>query len=399
MRYNLTNDDYLRTLWNSTYDFYQELFTSQPLAGTISLEAANFWNAYYIYDYVSYMYTHNETVHNNLRNANITLGRLEGYATEVERARHVNANGASNSDPLNTLYTISGRTFAERVAQNFLTNVQWKANRDKLTLMFGSYEPMVSFMSISGLLTPQAITAGPFHSLPQPGAAMVFELYGEDSTNPDLQPSEDKLKVRFYYRASADVNEKFEIYPLFNATDDDPSMSFINFIQSMQFVGKSAYEWCDICGASTAPWCVAAYSAVNGNGKGNGIDPAIAGIIGAVITLAVIFIIVGALIGLCGFRLSRSPRSKDDDKIEAVMSTSGGFKGPEKKEGDQDVKVNRAGIHHERVGSWELRDGSTLPTLAGITSKTSPAKDSRTSLDDDAISVMGATPVKPHESV
>lgn len=372
------------------------------MAGTINLQAANFWNAYVLFDYVNYMYSHNETVYKNLKNSNITLGRMEGYATDLERARHTNANGNGNSDPHNILYTISGRTLAERVAQQFLSNVQWKASREKLTLMFGSFEPIVSFLSVSGLLIPRAITAGPFHPIPKPGAAMVFELYGEDSTSPDEQPSEDDLRVRFYYRETADLDEKFVPYGIFDSADDGTGMPYNDFVRAMQQVGKSPYEWCDICGPTPAPWCAnrGLSDSSSGSGSSNGIDAAIAGIIGAVVMLGIIFIALVVLFALGNYRLTRQPKPNNDDNPEAVMSPTGGFKGPEKKDGDADVTVTRAGVHHERVGSWELKEGTTLPTFAGvgIVDKDLP-RESRPSLDDDGISVMGATPVKPHETI
>lgn len=46
----------MQAAFNDSIYMYQTLFSTQPLAGTIALEYANFWNAYYLYDYVNYMY-------------------------------------------------------------------------------------------------------------------------------------------------------------------------------------------------------------------------------------------------------------------------------------------------------------------------------------------------------
>jgi hypothetical protein len=271
--------------------------------------------------------------------------------------------------------------------------------------MFGSYEPILAFIAMAGVLNGETITEGPFSQLPEPGAAMIFELYGEDAQDPEAMPSFDDLYVRFFYRASADADEDFVLYPLWGLDAENGTVPFSTFIQVMQDYGVSAYEWCNICGPNPAPWCSNSYYDDERSCRKE-MSPVTAGGLGAFFALAVV------LLGWIFWRLFQRKIRKDSQQpTNAVPSpnaaAAGGFKGPEKKVGDQDVAVTGNGIHHERVGSWEMKGATTVPSVAavGVTTKDSTrvtASQRRRSFDDDdddAISVMGATPVKAHESV
>ncbi|KAH6999927.1 histidine phosphatase superfamily [Ilyonectria destructans] len=399
MNGNLTQDPTMQKFYNATYENYQLLFSTYPLFGTINLEDANLWNAYEIYDYVNYMYTHNETVHDGLTNGTAILNILGSYAASMERIKNSYADGSDSveSQTKQVLYSVAGRTFANRVVRQFITNLQWNGSREKLTLMFGSFDPIISFIALSGLLTPESIVDGPFSTLPNPGAALIFELYGEDSDNPDLLPSFNDLSVRLYYRATADTDEKFEMQPFFDSGSQNGLVPYSDFAETMQELGRSVYDWCGICDSTAAPWCFYSYRTDDGvDSTPDSLDPVVAGVVGAVIMGVVIALIAGSLYCLAGLRLKREAIKEEPTAPVA------GFKGPERKDGDKDVAVTNEGFHHERVGSWELRDGKQLPSVEamGITPKDLPRERGRSFDDDeDDISVMGATPVKEHESV
>ncbi|KAK7429581.1 hypothetical protein QQZ08_003961 [Neonectria magnoliae] len=399
MSTNLTQDETMLEFYNATYSFYQLLFSTSPLEGTIELQYANLWNAYVLSEYVNYMYIHNETVHDGLANATSVLSILSSYAASMERTKNSYGNefDSAESDAKEVLYSIAGRTLANRVERQFVNNLQWSGTRDKLTLMFGSFEPILSFISLSGLLTRDSIAEGPFSTLPEPGAAIVFELYSENQDDQDEQPSYDDLLVRFYYRASADSDEDFETYALFG-TKYNSSVPYSDFISEMEKLGTTAHEWCDVCGPTPAPWCYSPYVNVgDGDSYSSGrLDPIVAGVVGAIIMAVVLAFIAAALFFFAGLRLRRNVA-----KEEEPSNPTGGFKNPETIVGDKDVAVTREGFHHERVGSWELRDGSHMPSFdaAGIAKNDQPRERGMSLDDDDDISVMGASPVKAHESV
>jgi hypothetical protein len=163
-------------------------------------------------------------------------------------------------------------------------------------------------------------------------------------------------------------------------------------------IGVSSDEWCSICQPEDAAWCNttgADHQDGDGGSSGHsGLDPAVAGVIGAVVTLAFTAILGLALFFIFGFRLQRA--GKDDG-----TTVVGGFKGSERMPDDKDVAISKGGARHERVGSWELRDGpGTPPAFNGagiVTSDFHRHDDART--EDDAISVTGARVVNTRESV
>ncbi|KAF5003474.1 hypothetical protein FDECE_9988 [Fusarium decemcellulare] len=393
-RFNLTQDEQLSSLYEGTLAFYQNLFSQPPLEGTIDVANAHLWNAYPIWQYVDYMYRHNETVYNDLEDAETVLSRLNQYATILVRAQNSYLNSEGDDDPLDVLYSIAGRMLANKVTQQFESNIRWDGDYSKLSLLFGSLEPIMSFVSLVGLLTEDNIIQAPWSTLPEPGAALVFELFGQDPDFPDEQPSTDSLRVRMSYRASADANETFANQAIFKSGPD--GIAYSKFLDTMQNLGRTTKDWCNICSPTPAPWCVLTEVAELPTGRST-IEPAVAGVIGAVVMLAVLAIIFAGLYILGGVRLGRkTPPPQEPESVTAA----GGFKGPERKEGDPDVVVTKTGAHHERVGSWELRGGGLPPQTSGIVTKDLGPEGRRSLSDDeDDVSVMGATPVKARENV
>ncbi|KAM0349819.1 hypothetical protein ACHAPU_003653 [Fusarium lateritium] len=399
MTTNLTENDALGDLYQSTLPFYQNLFSTPPLEGTIGVDYASIWNAYPLWEFADYQYRHNETVYEQLQNANVTLSFLNTYAVTMERAQNSYLDSENENSPTDVLYSIAGRTLAYKVASQFRSNIRWGSSYNKLTLIFGSMEPILSFVSLSGLLTKDSILQEPWSTLPKPGAALVFELFGEDPDFPDRQPATDSLRVRVSYRASADADESFRNQPIFKSGPD--GIAYSKFVQTMNQLGRSPNEWCDICGPTPAPWCELTDLDNTGWDDTFSIRPIIAGVIGATVSFGVFAILLACLCVCGGFRMRRKGPEETPVSSSAAGSAAGGFKGPEKKDGDADVVVTKQGVHHERVGSWELRSPNELPPqISGIVTN-DLGSSRRRSLDDsdDDISVMGATPVKVRESV
>ncbi|CEI65367.1 hypothetical protein FVEN_g6210 [Fusarium venenatum] len=401
---NLTGHESLDNIYESSQNFYQDLFSTPPLKGTIDMKSANLKNAYNIWQFVDYQYRHNETVHEELGNANGTLTLLNYYATKVERAANSYSEKSDDDSQLGVLYSIAGRTLAYKILSQFKNNIRWGSNYNKLTFMFGSIEPIVSFISLSGLLTKDNEEQQPWSSLPEPGAALVFELFGDDTDSPGRMPSIDSLRVRMSYRTSTDADEPFRNQPIFKSGPD--GIAYTRFVQIMTKLGTSPSQWCDICGAPLAPWCIDSSSGDNIWGDdSSSLGPVIAGIIGAVIALTAMAILVACLFVCGGLRIRRkqAPDKPTSTAASAVGGAVGGFKGPEKKDGDADVIVTKQGVHHERVGSWELRSPNEIPPqpqMSGVVTKDFDAPRHRTMDDsDDDISVIGAAPVKARESI
>ena len=348
---------------------------------------------------VSYLYSHNQTVFEGLKDANNTLSILRANAFDLERAK-TSRNGTSQDDPTSMLYSIAGRTLAYQVANIINGTVQANGASRKLTLMFGSLRPILSFLSVGGLMTKENLASGPFSHLPEPGAAMIFELVSERySDNSGGFPSASDIKIRFYYKASTNANETFATYSLFGSGFDGSSVSYTSFMQRMQDRSSSPGDWCGACSpGATAPWC-STWTSIDGGScpspGSRGMSPAVSGVIGAVIMAALVGFASLALFALGGFRLMRVGKHE-----RSRSRTLGGFKGAERKAQDADVAVSKVGSREERIGSWEMRDGNRehqVPsTNAGIVTRDFHRTTSR--MDEDGVSMSGV-PVNTHENV
>jgi hypothetical protein len=388
--------------YRGSYQFYQDLFTSAPLQGLIDPTDADYWNAYQIYELVKYMYSHNNTVFRQLDNANDTLAFLEAHALELDTA--MTSSQPGDNDQMSDLaITIAGRTMADKIEYQLTMNAQSRGELNKLTVLFGTGLPMMSFFDIAALKTNDTSADSPFSQLPNPGAAMMFELIGNNQDDLDAMPNIEDLRVRFLYRASADEDAEFTAVGLFGSSGAEQGIPWGDFSRLMRSVGVSPSAWCSICQPTDASWCDSpdgssrsgGFTGGDSSDGKSGLSPVVAGVIGAVVTLAVTALLGLALFLICGFRLRRAEKNSGN-------TTVGGFKGAERMPDDKDVAVTKGGAQHERVGSWELRDGAGTPPAfsgAGIVTSDFHRRDEALGAEDDGISVTGARVVNTRESV
>lgn len=383
----------------STQSLYRSLFATPPLQGTISNGSVNYWNAYNIFEYVNYMNTHNKTVNTGLGFANTTIGVLKKNAFDLERAKNGDSLSAIPNWTYNNITTIAGQTLAMQIASS-LSAATLGAPGSKLTLMFGSFEPILAFFSLMGLYNTNNLLSGPFSTLPDPGSAMIIELIGQGSGDSAALPYAQEFMVRFTYRANADVGEPFKAYPLSSDSSDSLVIPFTELLGQLQRVSQDSLQWCSTCRALYAPWCTSQSSSSSDSSstsKSSSVSAPVAGVIGAMVTLAVTGLAALALYfcGVCTF----GRRAKSNLR----SGSPGGFKGTDKKASDVDVAVTKRGMAHERMGSWELRNGSGQPPTgsAGIatTNLGNDTFDPRPHDDEDDMSIMAAQPVKIRESV
>lgn len=365
---------------------YQALFSTAPLQGVIPLVQASYENAVEIYELVKYMYTHNETVFSGLDNARDTLETLQalGFASERAKTSH---NSTNPDDSLNVLYSIAGRTIANQVANELVGMLAADGGGGKLTLLFGSARPLLSFLSVSGLLTSFNLASGPFSRLPEPGAAMIFEVVSDNrSSTLGRFPGVGDLKVRFYYRATANANETFETYSLFGSGSGGEIIPYASFIRRMRDRGSTPSGWCEICRpGDTVYWCASPSAAEPS------ISPVVGGIIGAALTAA-----LGGIVTLVYHVVQKHGAGEASRE-----GSTGGFRGAQRGPADADVVLSKTGRGEERIGSWEMNGGgedgvATLDVARVMTKDDDRAWRQRD--DGDGISITGP-PVKPRESV
>ncbi|KAK7947738.1 uncharacterized protein PG986_008624 [Apiospora aurea] len=367
------SDEIIRRNHDESRELYGELSHSSVFAGTEPFQPrrASFDQAYELWDYAAYQYNHNATVRDALGAE--TLGRLGQLAgdQQFDYNGNLSASGLQKGDMIRA---IAGRTLAGR----------------KLSLMVGSFEPMLAFFALSQVSDgPSALR---FRTIPEPGSAMVFELFSVSDDNHDSDssiskrqqyPAEDDLWVRFLYRSGTNASSEPSLteYPLFGRGNSQSSMKWQAFHDAVSdFAVAGLSDWCRLCSAPTL-YCMAT-EANNNNGYGGTspssswpgtfggsfrrrMSPTLAGVIGAFVTLAAVALAGIAAFVIGGLRVRRRHNERRDATVQRSNSLGGGgFKGAEKMASDRDLAVARGGGRHERVGSWEMGAPATPPNVA-----------------------------------
>ncbi|KAH8816443.1 histidine acid phosphatase-like protein [Xylogone sp. PMI_703] len=400
-----------QTRTNDNTQFYQSVYPK--VFGALDPTLVTYANAYALYEYALYEYNHNETVSENL--SGLELYTLAQLATEHETALNTPTSTTN-------ITSIAGQTLSSFILQQMEATITTSGGSDKLTLLVGSYEPMLSFFALAQL-SGSTGALSQFNSMPSYGSMMVFELFSYGSyEDPDSQaqttvfPSLENLWVRFSFRNGTNGTDLVS-YPLFARGNSESDMSWSDFaggIQAIEIAGVS--EWCSAC-QSTNLFCTAiAENSGQGSSSGSssghkGLSAAIGGVIGATVTLATVLAFVMVL-GLLGFRIEHVPRSKgaadlgvlrrSSDGPNGNGGTGGGFKGAEKLASDTDLttKVGAGGVivRHERVGSWEMKSQEASPEAkhGSMDRVVSTADYNRKS--EEAVDPF-ADPVRPTEQV
>ncbi|KAH8899727.1 phosphoglycerate mutase-like protein [Thozetella sp. PMI_491] len=398
---NFRTDQTVTAVYQNTLNFYQTLW-AKFFSENVKFPStrASFWNAYELWDWAAYQYRHDNATQNYLTAEE--LAWLGEYASLQQQDMNGNLS-ASGLVPGDMIRAIAGRTLATRVRDLLLNNIANNGTESKLNLLFSSYEPFIAFFALSRLISGPS--GAVFEPLPNPGAAMVFELFsiGNDSS---VYPDERDLWVRFLYRNGTDPSVPLVAYSLFGNGVSQMNMQFNQFAADMAGIGiGSIANWCSTCQGVNL-FCTGLQSTGSSNPTGGVVyvqsgqlSPAVSGIIGAALTIFLVGLVLLARRVLAGKK--------------AQISSVGGFKGAEKMASDTDIAYAKSGVRHERVGSWELRGGGS--TGAGSSSKdveegittvavpvasvTKTTDDFSRKHDDDAMSYLGHKPVEPREEV
>ncbi|KAI2616238.1 phosphoglycerate mutase-like protein [Hypoxylon sp. NC1633] len=398
------NSEVAQQMYNSTLDFYETTW-AEVFPNTLANAMLNFDYAWDLYDYAKYAYDHDASVRDVLNIDRLTILHDLANIQQFDLNGNLTASGAEQGDMIRA---ISGRMLAAKVVAQLSAHISSGGTANKMTLMFGSFEPFLAFFALSKL--SNTATSGLFREIPEPGAAMVFELFSA-TNDASYFPEDDDLWVRFLYRNGTDADTPLTEYPLFGRDNSESRMRWTEFVSRIDdFSVRDVSSWCELCSSLTL-FCSAlshssgtSTSSSSDGGSGNNsnanLSPAVAGVIGAVTALAVL-----AFAGVTAFVFG-GVRIRRKDSLDAARrrSSLGGFKGAEKMASDHDVSIAKSGIRHERVGSWELGGpGSTAPAIVGESGPDSTvfgASVRRNMKDlDDGDSITGLSPVNPVERV
>lgn len=216
-----------QTIQNSTEEFYSSL---QPdlLNGVFSEASVGYYDAFYIYDYLSYISVHNATLAQHLSLEDLTEAKILSDDWIFALNADVDTSGSIPGDHIRA---IAGRSLATRILQAFYTTINTQGTTDKMTLLFGSFEPMIAFAALAGLVSPQNAA---FYNTPEPGSSFIFELYSLQAEDIDSYPETSDIFVRFFYQNGTDPDSSLVAYPLFGLSPSQTLISLADFISGLE---------------------------------------------------------------------------------------------------------------------------------------------------------------------
>lgn len=304
------SDEY-KTMLNKTDGFYKSLL---PVVNTTFTAAQdNFKNAYTIYDYVHVSSIHNSSIPSGQLLTPEAQFQLRTLADNHEYNLAYNA-----TDPIRA---IAGSTLAAQIVQQ-LNNTITTKSAQPISLQFGAYG---SFFSFFGLAQLPAVSDN-FTGVVDYASGMIFELTTTADVNSSYPAPED-ISVRFLFHNGTAAENPVTAYPLFG--QKETVISWPTFVSEMnKFAIGDQASWCSACGNTTGICAGASTSSSSSpsatssgeSHSGGGISKAVAGVIGAMVTLGVILGLEALIMILGGLRLvskkNRAPAVAPGNGVE-----------------------------------------------------------------------------------
>ncbi|KAF2766791.1 phosphoglycerate mutase-like protein [Teratosphaeria nubilosa] len=300
--------DQYKTLLNSTQDFYD---TYTPVINnTFSSSAISYKNAYTIFDLVNVAEIHNATFDPNHIVTNESFFQLRTLADTHEWGLAYNKS--------DNMRAIAGKVLAAQIVR-FLNGTITGEGSQKIGIQFGAYGTFASFF---GLAIPNMETYAPsLMGVADYASAMTFELFTNTSTpvSKTSYPSTDGIYVRFlFHNGTTSNSSEPQVYQLFGMEQD--TLSWDDFTSQMDdFAVGTTEQWCTSCGNFTGTCAAYASNSSSSSSSGSsassskatsssGLSPAVNGVIGAMVTLAVVLGIEALILLLGGLRVVSKKR-------------------------------------------------------------------------------------------
>ncbi|KAH6898506.1 histidine phosphatase superfamily [Thelonectria olida] len=307
-----SNDYFTSSEYAKTYDgsksFYSGLLP--VVNGTFSKDEATFKNGYTIFDLINVATIHNSSIPSDDLLNESTLDKLYNLASIHEW------NLAYNSST--PVRSIAGAVLAGQILEALEPLAKGEKGNAKFNIQFGAYGTFMAFFGLAQLHKADS----DFMGVCNYASSMTFELV----TNA-TKPTADDVSVRFYFSNGTAAEEEPKLFPLFN--QEKTTLSWADFKSGMSdFAIEDDQHWCKLCGNtdglcasnSTSTTSDDDSSSQSSSGSGSGISKPVAGVIGALVTLAVILGLQAAFLLLGGFRLVKKAR------LAPSSSAAGGVK-------------------------------------------------------------------------
>ncbi|OAG05397.1 phosphoglycerate mutase-like protein [Paraphaeosphaeria sporulosa] len=302
-------------LLSKTTDFYKSLVP--VVNATFDEKDVSFKNAYVIYDLINVAEIHNSSIPSSDVLTEETLFQLRTLADAHEYGLAYNAS--------DDIRAISGMQLAGEVLKYMNSTIksgQSGSSANKFGVQFGAYATFLSFFGLVDL--PHANET--FYGVTDYASSMVFELFTNADTSNGF-PATDDLQVRFlFHNGTASNASEPAVYPLFGGNDE--ALSWNDFSKNLnKFAVHNTEQWCTKCGNTTGRCAQYSQDGTDGsanassNDGGNHMSAAIGGVIGAMVTLAVVLGALAAFMLLGGFRLAKKPSGARASPVSEVAGS------------------------------------------------------------------------------
>ncbi len=260
-----------------------------------------------VYDLINVATIHNTTINSSSLLTPEVLLQLRTRADQHEFGLAYNA-----TDPIRA---IAGATLAAQILQG-LNETVYSTSAPKLNVQFGAYASFLSFFGLSQLTSVSVNFTG----LVNYASSMAFELVTNATVDSSSYPTPDEISVRFMFsNGTAATTGGLTAYPLFGQSETTLSWSDFSAEMAKIAIGDQA-TWCNACGNTTGA-CASSTSTSSGSGASSsssatpssssdssgdsGISTAVGGVIGAMVTLAVVLGIEALILLVGGMRVVR----------------------------------------------------------------------------------------------
>jgi hypothetical protein len=253
-----------------------------------------------VYDYVNVADIHNRTIPSFELLDESTLFQLRTLADHHEFGLAYNASDNARA--------VSGMQLAGEVVK-YLNGTITSGGKQKMGIQFGAYATFLSFFGLSNLTA----ASQDFYGVNDYASSMVFELFGTNGSS--AVPAIEDLQVRFLFHNGSSANTvEPTAFPLFG--NSSMTVPWTIFADRMgDFAIHTTEQWCKACGNSTGA-CATSVSSDGGDASSTsqsssgsgGVSKAVAGVIGAMVTLGVILGLEALILAVGGFRLVSKKR-------------------------------------------------------------------------------------------
>ncbi|KAJ5380727.1 uncharacterized protein N7496_003155 [Penicillium cataractarum] len=276
-------------LLSSTSSLYKSLESN--LNNTVSSSGLSFKNAFTIWDLLNVASIHNAS-------ASIPSDAVMEELLVLANTHEFNL-AYNSSEPIRA---VAGMTLAGEVLTSLNKTIS-SGGKSKLNIQFGAYATFLAYFGLAGLSNNVNFTGMPVYA-----SSMTWELV--TNTSGTGMPSESDINVRFLFHngTSIEGSTELEAYPLFGQSDVEiPWTQFVD--STKKFAITSQQQWCQACGNSTGICSSTSDSSSNASSSksssSGGMSLAVAGVIGAMVTLGVLAGLTALLLLVFNLRLVR----------------------------------------------------------------------------------------------